>query len=71
MIFCVNSGWAETIQNVVILILDDANLTIALGKEAYQINGIVGYPGVPGLWDRYLQKRRLYACTIRVLPPIG
>jgi predicted aspartyl protease len=33
-----------TIQNVVILILDDANLKIDFGKEAYQINGIVGYP---------------------------
>ena len=33
-----------TIQNVVILILDDANLKIDLGKEEYQINGIVGYP---------------------------
>jgi hypothetical protein len=34
---------SATIQNVVVLI-DDANLKIALGKEAYQINRIVGYP---------------------------
>jgi predicted aspartyl protease len=33
-----------TIQNVVLLIFDDANLKINLGKESYQINGIVGYP---------------------------
>jgi len=35
-----------TIQNVVLLIIDDANLKIDLGKEAYQINGIVGYPAL-------------------------
>ena len=33
-----------TIENVVLLIFDDANLKIDLGKESYQINGIVGYP---------------------------
>ena len=35
-----------TIENVVLLIFDDANLKIDLGKEAYQINGIVGYPAL-------------------------
>jgi hypothetical protein len=29
---------------VVVLILDDANLKIGMGKETYQINAIVGYP---------------------------
>lgn len=33
-----------TLHNVVVLILDDANLKVPLGKEAYQINGIIGYP---------------------------
>ena len=33
-----------TIENAVFLIFDDANLKIDLGKESYQINGIVGYP---------------------------
>lgn len=33
-----------TLQNVVLLILDDANLNINMGKQAYQINAIVGYP---------------------------
>ena len=32
------------IENVVLLIIDDANLKIDLGEESYQINGIVGYP---------------------------
>jgi predicted aspartyl protease len=33
-----------TVRNVVLLILDDANLRIAAGKRAYQINAILGYP---------------------------
>jgi hypothetical protein len=33
-----------TLHNVVALVLDDANLNINLGKQAYQINGIIGYP---------------------------
>ena len=33
-----------TLHNVVVLVLDDANLNIDLGKQAYQINGIIGYP---------------------------
>jgi predicted aspartyl protease len=33
-----------TLHNVVVLILDDANLKISMGKQAYQINAIVGYP---------------------------
>jgi hypothetical protein len=33
-----------TLHNVVVLVLDDANLNINLGKPAYQINGIIGYP---------------------------
>jgi hypothetical protein len=33
-----------TLHNVVVLVLDDANLNINLGKQAYQINGIIGYP---------------------------
>jgi predicted aspartyl protease len=33
-----------TLHNVVVMVLDDANLNINLGKQAYQINGIIGYP---------------------------
>lgn len=33
-----------TLQNVVVLILDDANLNLKLPTGNYQINGIVGYP---------------------------
>ena len=33
-----------TLRNVVVLVLEDANLKIGLGKESYQINGIIGYP---------------------------
>jgi len=33
-----------TLHNVVVLILDDANLKVEMGKEAYQINAIIGYP---------------------------
>jgi predicted aspartyl protease len=33
-----------TIQNVVLMIFDDANLKIGGGKHAYQINAILGYP---------------------------
>ena len=33
-----------TFHNVVVLILDDANLNIKLPNESYQINGIIGYP---------------------------
>jgi len=32
------------LHNVVVMVLDDANLNISLGKQAYQINGIIGYP---------------------------
>jgi predicted aspartyl protease len=33
-----------TLHNVVVLVLDDANLKISLGKQDYQINAILGYP---------------------------
>ncbi len=33
-----------TLHNVVVMILDDANLAIGLGKETYQIHAILGYP---------------------------
>lgn len=33
-----------TLHNVVVLILDDANLKISLGDQSYQINAILGYP---------------------------
>ena len=34
-----------TLHNVVIMVMDDANLKVGLGgKESYQINGIIGYP---------------------------
>ena len=33
-----------TLHNVVVLVLDDANLNINLGKESYQINGIIAIP---------------------------
>ena len=33
-----------TLHNVVVLVLEDANLKISLGKGSYQINGIIGYP---------------------------
>ena len=36
-------GGAE-LHNVVMLILEDANLKVSLGKESYQINRIIGYP---------------------------
>jgi predicted aspartyl protease len=33
-----------TLHNVVVMVLNDANLNIKLGKSTYQINGIIGYP---------------------------
>jgi predicted aspartyl protease len=33
-----------TLHNVVVLVLEDANLKISLGKGSYQIDGIIGYP---------------------------
>ena len=33
-----------TLHNVVVLIIDDANLKINLGDHSYQINAILGYP---------------------------
>lgn len=33
-----------TLHNVVVMVLEDANLNIGLGKQSYQINGIIGYP---------------------------
>jgi aspartyl protease len=33
-----------TLHNVVVLVLDDANLNINLGRQRYQINAIIGYP---------------------------
>ena len=33
-----------TLQNVVVLVVDDGNLDINLGKYSYQIHGIIGYP---------------------------
>ncbi|MGH9326387.1 MAG: pepsin/retropepsin-like aspartic protease family protein [Terriglobia bacterium] len=33
-----------TLNNVVVLILDDANLKISFGDQSYQINAILGYP---------------------------
>lgn len=38
-----------TLHNVVLMVLDDASLNISLGKEAYQINGIIGYPVLQAL----------------------
>lgn len=35
---------AAALHNVVVLILDDANLKINLGDQSYQINAILGYP---------------------------
>jgi predicted aspartyl protease len=35
---------SATLHNVVLLVLDDANLNVNLGKQTYQINAIVGYP---------------------------
>jgi hypothetical protein len=33
-----------TLHNVVVLVLDDANLNVGIGKQAYQIAGIIGFP---------------------------
>lgn len=33
-----------TLENVVLLVLDDANLKISFGDRSYQINAILGYP---------------------------
>ena len=33
-----------TLHNVVVMVLDDANLKVGLGKQSYQIDGIIGYP---------------------------
>lgn len=33
-----------TLRNVVVLIVDDANLKISFGDQSYQINAILGYP---------------------------
>jgi len=32
------------LHNVVVMVLDDASLNINLGKQSYQIDGIIGYP---------------------------
>jgi len=33
-----------TLHNVVVMVLDDANLNVGMGKHRYQINAIMGYP---------------------------
>jgi len=33
-----------TLHNVVVMVMEDTNLNINLGKTSYQINGIIGYP---------------------------
>jgi hypothetical protein len=33
-----------TLHNVVVLVLEDANLNVGVGKNKYQINAILGYP---------------------------
>jgi predicted aspartyl protease len=33
-----------TLHNVVVMVMEDANLNISLGKTSYQISGIIGYP---------------------------
>jgi predicted aspartyl protease len=38
-----------TLHNVVIMILSDASLNVNLGKHAYQIQGIIGYPVLQAL----------------------
>ncbi len=38
-----------TLHNVAVLILDDASLRIALGKQTYQIQAILGYPALRAL----------------------
>jgi predicted aspartyl protease len=38
-----------TVRNVIVLILDDANLRIGPGPEAYQIHAVLGYPVLKGL----------------------
>jgi predicted aspartyl protease len=38
-----------TVRNVIVLILDDANLRLGTGPEAYQIHAILGYPVLKGL----------------------
>jgi aspartyl protease len=38
-----------TVSNVVVLILDDANLRIGTGTDVYQINAILGYPTLRAL----------------------
>jgi predicted aspartyl protease len=38
-----------TVRNVVVLILDDANLRVGPGPEAYQLHAILGYPVLKGL----------------------
>ena len=32
------------LHNVVVMVMEDANLNISLGKTSYQISGIIGYP---------------------------
>jgi hypothetical protein len=32
------------LYNVVVMVLDDKSLQVGLGKQTYQINGIIGYP---------------------------
>jgi predicted aspartyl protease len=35
---------SATLHNVVVMVLDDANLNVGLGKGTYQINAVIGYP---------------------------
>ncbi len=43
MLPTLNLGGA-TLHNVVLMVLDDANLKVGFGKHSYQINAILGYP---------------------------
>jgi predicted aspartyl protease len=38
-----------TVRNVIVLVLDDANLRIGTGPEPYQIHAVLGYPVLKGL----------------------
>ena len=71
-----------TLTNVVLLVLDDENLRIGSGPDAYQINALLGYPILKALGavtftrDEFLAAggsrspaARACGCTMRGLTP--
>jgi predicted aspartyl protease len=60
------------LHNVVLLVLDDANLNVAMGKEKYQINAALGYPVFQSLGTiTFLGRGEFAAGDTRFKDPMG